>query len=344
VVRRLPIPSTALLVAVPLALGNACALVPRYSGAPAPVVRGPIPARVQEPIKLTYLAFRPRRAAIQPEGSTSISVQSAYTSMFENGDSGPDQVVLDGEISRTSLILRRAVAPGADVEIELPVVYATSGFLDLIVEDFHSFFGFPSGGRDERPRFSYQMDAFHNGRLAYHLEGNEPGLGDVPIVLTHSILDESASSPALSWRTGIELPTGSESRGFGNGKVDFGAGLLAERSFGRWTATGAVDWVSAESSRSFERAGVAAQNDLDLQLGIEYRWNDGLSLLGEAVLNSPATRDIRIHEIDAGTLSIDVGAAWDLGRGSRLLLDFGEDAIADSGPDFTLLAAWSSSL
>jgi hypothetical protein len=343
-VRRTPALAPALAAAVALASTSGCELVSSWSDAPAPIVRGPIPARTQEPVKLTFLAFRPRRAAIQPEGSTLLSVQSAYSSIYQNGHTGNEDVVFDAEIWHTSLALRRAVAPSTDLEVELAVTYATSGFLDLIVEEYHHILGFPSEGRTDRPRFAYEMDAFHNGNLAYRLDGNEVGFGDLPIVLTHSLVDESASHPGVSIRAGVELPTGSEEKGFGNGQLDYGGGLLAEKAFGRWNATAAVDYVVAGTSRTFERADVSSHDNLDLQAGIEYRWNDRLSFLLGSVLESPVTRDIGLKEIDGNILSIDVGAAWDLGNRSRLLLDFGEDAISRAGPDFTLMAAWSISL
>lgn len=327
-----------------LALPGACAIVPRHADQPAKIVRGPIPSRTLEPVKLTFLAFRPRRATTLPAEETQLSVLSAYASIFESGEEGGDLVDFDGEIWRTSVLLRRAVGPSADAEIELPIVYATSGFLDSIIENFHQLLGFPTGGREDAPSNAYDMVAVKNGTEAYHLEGNEVGLGDVPIVLTVAIQEESATRPALAVRGGIELPTGSESDGFGNGKVDYGAGLLAERSFGRWSATGAIDWIDTQTSESFERADVEAEDDLDLQLGLEYRWNDDLSLLAGSVYSSPSTRDIDLEEINGAMLSLDLGVAWDVGAGSRVLFVFSEDLITQSAPDFTVLAAWTISL
>jgi hypothetical protein len=321
------------------AMGS-CALVPTHADDPAPVVRGPIPIRSLEPVRLTYLAFRPRRAKTLEPDTTEVTVLSSYASILESGEQDADLVAFDGEIWRTSVLLRRAIGPGADLAIELPIVYATSGFLDLAIEEFHGFFGFPDGGRDERPRFAYDMVAEHEGTVAYRMRGNEIGLGDVPVVLTVSVLDESEATPALAVRAGVELPTGSEPDGFGNGKLDYGIGVLAERSFGRWTATGAVDWIEAGTSRSFERAGVEAENGLDAQLGLEYRWNDDLSLLLGTVYTPPPTSDIELEEIDGAMLSLDIGGAWDVGERSRLVIVFSEDLITQSAPDFTVTAAW----
>ncbi|MFN0007518.1 MAG: DUF3187 family protein [Planctomycetota bacterium] len=333
-----------LVLLAALALSGACAIVPEHADAPSKVVRGPVPSRTLEPVKLTALAFRPRRATTLPEEKTELSVLSSYASIFEEGQTGGDLVLFDGEIWRTSLHLRRGIGSGADLEIELPVVYATSGFLDEFIENFHDFFGLPNGGREDHPRFQYGMVAVNGGTEAYHLEGNQVGMGDVPIVLTVSVLEESETRPALAVRGGIELPTGSDSDGFGNGKVDYGIGFLGERSFGRWTATGAIDWVDVQSSESFEEAGVEADDSFDLQLGLEYRWNDGLSLIAGSVYTNAPTQDIDLEEISGNMLSLDIGAAWDLGERSRLLLVFSEDLITQSAPDFSVTAAWTLSL
>jgi hypothetical protein len=308
---------------------------------PAPIVRGPVPSRTLEAVKLTYLSFRPRRAATQPEGTTLYSVQSEYANTYQNGNSGTDDVVFDSEIWHTAFSLRRGLGPRTDLEVAPSVTYATDGCLDQIIEEYHKWLGFPSEGRHSRPLNSYEMEADHNGQLAYRLEGNEFGLGDLPIILTQALLLESESSPAVSARVGVELPTGSESKGFGNGKFDYGGGILAEKTFGRWSTTAAVDYSFNGTSKTFESAGVSAHDNLDLQFGIEYRWNDRVSLLLGSILESPATRDIPLKEINGEILSIDVGVAWDLGPRSRLLLDFGEDAIAKAGPDLTFMAAWS---
>jgi len=327
-----------------LALLGGCAIVPHHADQPARKVRGPIPSRTLEPVKLTYLAFLPRRAATLPEKATEVSVLSAYGNIYESAQEGGDLVDFDGEIWRTSLNLRQGLGPSADLEIVLPVVYATSGFLDGFIEDYHSFFGFPNGGRDDSPENGYDMVAQKNGTEAYHLEGNEVGFGDVPIVLTVAVQEEGPTRPALALRGGIELPTGSETDGFGNGKVDYGLGFLAERSYGRWTATGAVDWVDTQSSDSFEQADVEANDGFDVQGGVEYRWNDDLSLLLGSVYTTSPTDDIDLEEISGEMLSLDLGVAWDVGKGSRMLFVFSEDLITQSAPDFTVMAGWTTSL
>jgi hypothetical protein len=303
---------------------------------PAMAQRGPVPTRTQQPIKLTYLAFRPRSAQTQVQGELAFAAISQYSNIFVNGFSGTQKVVFDAELWRNSAIARYGLAQHTDVEIELPFMYATSGFLDQFIESYHKLFGFPDSGREKRPDFVYEVDAFSHGKEAYSLEGNHVGIGDIPIVLTQQVLEESEHAPAVALRAGVELPTGSESRGFGNGKFDFGGGVIAQRSFGRWTMTGGGDYVVPGNAEKSEAADVAPAQQYDGQLGIEYRWNDRSSLLGGLVFDSAVTNDIHLKEIDKPILSLDLGIAWDAAKRAQVFFGLTEDVIADSGPDFTV--------
>lgn len=82
---------------------TACGILPHHADAPARRIRGPMPTRTQEPVKLTFLTFRPRPAQTQPPGTLELRAISAYSSLFENGDVGTERVVLDGELWRNSL-------------------------------------------------------------------------------------------------------------------------------------------------------------------------------------------------------------------------------------------------
>ena len=322
-------------------LAGGCALVPEHSDAPAPRIRGPIPSRVQEPIKLGTLAFRPRRAATVAPGKLSLGIESVYSNVFQNG-TGVDgqEVVLDGEIWTNTLIATCGVSESTDVELDLGLLYASNGFLDSVIESYHSLFSFPDGGREKRPRDTYEMRAEIGGNTAYTLAPYEIEMLDTPLVLTQRLQEESASSPAIALRAGVDLPTGSESRGAGNGGWDWGAGVLAEKTLGRWTWTAALDWVDAQAPSSFRAAGIDAYDGLDAQLGAEYRWNDRISLLAGLVLTPPVTRDFTISEIDREILGLDVGAAWDVGEHSQLHAGFTEDLMSASGPDISFFLGW----
>jgi hypothetical protein len=308
---------------------------------PQAVVRGPIAARIEHPLALNFLGFRPRSARVTETGEQRIAVESAYTSLFEDGINTGTTVVFDGELWHSGLSLRTGVIDGGELEVELQFLYASSGFLDTFVESFHELFGFGNGGREKRPQDAYAMEIVTPSGTIYDFEGDHFGLGDLPLIWTQQIIADPSLGEYVAWRAGVELPLGSESKGFGNGGIDVGFGLLGERSFGRWTATGAVDAVVPAQPDSLDDADVRIDTRFDAQLGVEYRWSDELSWLAGAVWLSPLTGDLDLEEIDGHFLDFGVGAAWDAGERSRLRLSFHEDLISDSGADFSVLFAWT---
>jgi len=329
---------------VPLLAGG-CAILPEYSDAPQLCVRGPIPSRVQQPIKLGTLGFRPRRAATETQGRASLGIESAYSNLFQNGvGPGGQEVVLDAETWTNTLIATYGLSERADVELDLSVLYASNGFLDSAIEGWHQFWGMPNGGRDKRPRDTYETRVEIAGQQIYALDPYEFSLLDTPLVFTERLVDEQGGMPAVAVRAGVDLPTGSESRGTGNGGWDWGAGVLAEKSWGRWSMTGALDWVDAKRPSSFVESGVDVYDGVDAQLGLEYRWNDRISLLTGLVLTPPVTRDFTIKELDREMLGLDVGVAWDTGPGSQLHIGFEEDLMTASGPDIVFFAGWKVGL
>jgi len=332
----------ALLLAL---LAGGCALVPEHSDAPQARVRGPVPSRVQQPIKLGTLGFRPRRAATQAPGRASLGIESAYSNIFQNGvGPGGQEVVLDAETWNNTLIATYGISERADIEIDLGVLYASNGFLDSAIESWHEFWGMPGGGRESRPRDTYETRVEIAGQQVYALEPYEFNLLDTPLVFTERIVDEQHGTPAVALRAGVDIPTGSESSGTGNGGWDWGFGVLAEKTLGRWTMTGAVDWVDAQRPSSFVGSGADVYDGFDVQLGLEYRWNDRISLLTGLVLTPPVTRDFTIKELDREMLGLDIGVAWDTGPNSQLHIGFEEDLMTASGPDVVFFAGWKVGL
>jgi len=309
---------------------------------PRPVVRGPVAVKTNGPIVQNLLQFRPRSTQTTATGKVDVELASAYSSIFVNGNDSHSQVTLDGEIWRNTLRFRTGLTPTIDIEAELAYVTAMSGFLDGFIQSWHAFLGLPNGGREKRGENEYEMHADKDGQRVYSIDENTVSFGDLPIVLTGRIVDESEGTPAIVWRAGVELPTGSESSGYGNGGLDWGGGVALERSLGRVTLTGGAYYVFVANPDSFSDADVSALDQIYAHLGAELRWSDTGSLVTGLRFSRPATTDIAIPEIDGNVLDLDVGWAEDIGE-SVLTFGLTEDLIAESGPDFTVFASWSCS-
>ena len=309
------------------------ALTGCFSADPAQVVRGPLPTRNQHPVSLTFLHMRPRKAATQPKGKVGVALDAAYSSIFEVSQEPGERVAFDGETLRAAARFRYGVSNAVDVEVELAALYTTSGFLDSFIDEFHNATGLPDAGRLSSDRNQYEMRLRRNGQEIYNLEEDRVGFADLPIVVTGSLRKEDENGPGLALRGGIELPTGSEGRGYGNGEIDYGVGFLFERSVTRWTFTAAADVVFPGQPDGWEEAGVDVRELYSLQAGVELRATDRLSWLAQVFWTSPITRDFDSEEFSREILDLALGFAVDTG-GPRVYGGFQEDLVAATGPDF----------
>ncbi len=331
-----------LFCALPVAAG--CSAL-RHSDSPAQVIRGPVAARQQHPISLSLFAFRPRRAVTQPRGELGLAGQLSWSSIEEvakNPSWAPGQEVgIDGETTRAVLRARYGLAERTDVEVELPLLYATGGGMDSIIEAWHQFFALPNGAREENDDGRYEMRVADGPDVLYELEGDRIGLQDIPVILTHNLRLEDEAGPAVAVRVAVELPTGSEDQGFGNGALDYGVGGLLERTWGRWTLTSALELLLPGDSDRLRAAAGHSFNDMwAVELGGEYRWNDSLSLVAGAVWTTSFLDSIELDELDKDIVDLGLGVAWDSSEESRMTVSIHEDVVALTGSDFTIQLGW----
>src|SRR4051812_13459628 len=139
-----------------LLFASGCSILAPTSD-PRPIVRGPLPVTTNGAISSTFLSFRPRSTSTTAPGSVDLSVMSEYSSLFENGTGDNSTVVIDAELWRTGITARTGLSPRTDLEVELPIVYASGGFADDLIEGWHSLLGLPDGGRDTRPNNEFAV-------------------------------------------------------------------------------------------------------------------------------------------------------------------------------------------
>jgi len=194
---------------------------------------GPISIRIQNPLYLQNLGLKPRRAETLPLGTMEVRVDSAYSNLYEYGWDKKTRLDMDMEYWRLGLNVHYGITDDLEVGMEIPFVHFEGGFLDAEIQNFHSFFGFPNGGRE----------SISNGRFSYRfMEGsvdlfNYPpatfGVGDISFSIKHRLAGEDNNWPDISWFSDIKLPTGRKSRGFGSGSPDFGLGIALDASYKR---------------------------------------------------------------------------------------------------------------
>lgn len=106
---------------------------------------------------------------------------------------------------------------------------------------------------------------------------NETGLGDAKAGVKWRFLEEKGRRPQLATYPAINVPTGSESRGLGSGAVVYFLPLIAEKSWGPWTAYANVGWViqpaSENSDYRYYGATLTRETMKTLKIGAEIYGN-----------------------------------------------------------------------
>lgn len=307
-------------------------------------IRGPLAARVMHPVLLTQLSMPPRRATTQAEGTWVLGPQLSYASIYERRKRDGDRVNFDGELARAGVLVRRGLGPNTDIDLDLALTFASSGFLDRTVDAFHEAFLFPDGGRDLAETNQYAMVVRRNGVRAYSLEEDRVSFTDLPVVLTHQVRAEDEHGPAVALRLGLEFPTGSESRGTSNGGLDWGIGLLVERNYRRVSLFAGSNWIVPNAPDGFEVLGIQVRDRIELQLGTEVRWTAKTSVLFQANWIGPLVSDFALEELNREILDIGVGISQDLGKHARWVFSFHDDAVAATGADFGIRLAFEFGL
>lgn len=99
------------------------------------------------------------------------------------------------------------------------------------------------------------------------------GLGDLEVGVKYRFLTEANSRPEIGIFPLIEIPTGDQAKGLGNGRAYFKAPIWLQKTYGAWTAYGGGGraFNSAPGQRDYWYGGLLIQRTLSphLTLGAE---------------------------------------------------------------------------
>ncbi len=195
---------------------------------------GPIQARPQNPLNLLFVHSAMEGVQTLPPKKWSASVDTAFSNIFERDPRligvGLD---VDMELIRTAFSARVGVTKAFEVGAEVPFLSFSGGFLDSFIQDYHSAFGFPNGGRGavDNGRFAYSFSK--NGGVLYSVDQAAFRLGDVSLWGKIKLFDEAKGQLGVALKTVVKLPTGSVGQGTGSGRPDASASVIVQKSYKR---------------------------------------------------------------------------------------------------------------
>lgn len=300
-------------------------LLPAHSS-PAAAFEGPLQLKNQFPL---FLPLNPPylESALT---ENSFSAGLSHSSVFMIKNSAEWSVNLDMEITELALRYKKDFPGLFEIGIEVPFISFESGFMDGFLESYHSAFGFPDYGRSSRPENQFLYEVSRKGVTVIRGDNGKIGIGDIRLSAKRVLLD---GDPVISIKADLQLPTGDASRGFGNGSLDAGLAVLADKKI-------------SEKFMTYFNTGVIFPGDLKAEETIALRtsWFAGASieaalwkrfgLLGQILFQSSPYPKTGIGNIDRISALLSFGGRYSCGRNS-LEFSLTEDPNTAGAPDVT---------
>jgi hypothetical protein len=313
---------------------TACAFPPLTDPAP-------LATRNQHPVQLTVLHLGPRAARALPGGEVEVGGTVDWTSMWLLPGEGRDRIELDGELVRIGPGLRVGLGSGVDVRVEVPLLHASGGVLDGFIEAWHEVFILPQNRRDEFPRDRFVARAHRRDvsgplQTAYDLDETSLRLGDIPIEVAWFPEAMQGKEFQVGFRAGLELPTGNEDRGHGNGEVDGGVGIVAGWRHEAWAITGWGGWSWVGTPDMAKRAGLGYGDVPSLGIGLEVSLVEGLSCLSQIQWERSVLRELDNDHARSDQALLWLGGRYRFSPRHEIELAVGEDLIRNVSTDVTL--------
>ncbi len=308
-----------------------------------PRLDGPLPTRNQHPAQLTVLHMAPSAVTTLPAGAISGRVDAAYSNLFLNGGSGGGNTWrMDGEYLRVGTTLRVGLGGDCELAAELPVAHTSGGFLDDFIIGYHDFFGLPDQNRDQNPRDAYDITAQKDGNVAWSVDRENLELLDVPMQVTWQLVAPGDGRVGTAVRGGIELPTGNDDRGYGNGQLDASLGVLLEYRAGGVGWYGHAQHTLAGTPRQSRAVGLHFADVTSLGLGAELPLAENLNVLVQVEWETSTLRHLGFPAVASEQLLLWIGGRWLVTEHWGIEVAFGEDLYGFVSPDFTawLGCAW----
>ena len=277
---------------------------------------------------------------LNAEMTSRLALSWEMASYFRFVSAGPEQLIVDGEMWRASLIYQRLVADSWTIGVELPMIRQSGGVLDDVIDAWHSTFNLPDGRRNTRPEDELQLFYTDGSGPSYFRSQPGSGLGDLQLSAAR------AFGVADDWllKLTLKLPTGDDELLAGSGATDVAATVLRTGTT-TWRSHAAGWFWGGSLLRIGQPESLPAQAHDWVAIGmVGASWQPFPSIGFKAQLDlHTAFYDSRLEELGDPAMQATVGGWWAVDERRILTVAVIEDLIVRAAPDFTIQVnfAWS---
>ena len=296
---------------------------------------GPLQVKNQYPIFIHADQPYLEKALMENSFSASLYHSSTYTV----NTTGEWIFGLDMEITEFGLRYRRIIRDFIELNIDVPVLIFSDGFMDGFLDSYHDAFNFPDYGRSARPNNKFLYEVRRNNILIVKGETGI-GLGDIRLSVKKSLFSENNFNFGI--KGDVEFPTGSSEKGYGNGNVDAAVGILLDYKVNAFIMTywnfGAVFPGDVSGYQKIE-----LNNYLYGGGGVEVDAGKNIFLLVQVQGQSSIYPETGLKPVDRPAYLLVFGGRYESG-GNSVELSLAEDISESGAPDFIISLSYKRKL
>lgn len=285
------------------------------------------PYQVKNLYPLFLHADQPYIEKAEMENSVSFSLSHSSTYTVDN--SGRWMIDLDMEITEFTLRYKRIIGKLVELDLDIPVLIISNGFMDGFLEEYHDTFGFDDYGRSQRPHDEFLYEVRKDGNLVVRGKSGTR-LGDIRLAVKKSLL--SSDDYTLSLKGDVELPVSEAKKGFSNGSIDAAVAVLYDKRIsGRVMTYWNLGAVFPGDVKGYET--VDLKNFIYGGAAIEANALKNLNLLLQLQWQSSVYPDTGVEAVDGTGFMIVLGGRYGTEKRS-MELSLTEDLNTSGAPDF----------
>ena len=280
-------------------------------------------------------------------GRTRFHLSEDIANNYAAETNATERLILDGETYRTNFRFRYGLSDRLELGTELTVNAYGGGWLDQPIQQWHSTFGLPNGGRQFAPKNRMLFFYSRAGAPSFQVNHMTQGLGDLRVTGGWNLLDNANASThdSLTVRSAIGIPTGFDGNLMGTGA--FGGALYFAGSRNYFTSAGpigiygSIGGISATPSGQLSRQrngiiGIASG-------GIGWGMTQRLTLKTQLDWNSAVYSGSALPELSSSGVMLTTGGSYAISPSLALDFAFSEDIAPTTAPDITFHAGLTKS-
>lgn len=273
------------------------------------------------------------KVAAKSQGTLRLTLDQA--SNYVNESNAGESLLLDGESTRLTISGRYGIGRQVELGIDIPFLIIGGGFLDNFLENYHSTFGFPNGGRERAPQNRLLYRYQKNGIALLNMDQSGRGLGDVSLSGAWQIYQSADHQRNLALRGSLKLPTGDTDSLRGSGSADLALWVVGNwgRRFpvGQLTAFGAAGAMGMTESKILENQQRPAVGFG--MLGLGFSPAEWIEFKIQTNAHTSFYSDSDLKEVDSPSTQLTIGGALLFTPKTSLNIGVTEDIIVGTSPD-----------